>query len=174
MSGGENSFSSMQIVEHAQARFRLDLRPQLLALRLVNAHSKAGLRDMQDRLAAAAHQKHESRGDRHAAGAIPGDAIASLGGRMEMFGGGDSLLEGRRIFDLVLFEQVCARREQFDRAIDWNAELLAAPRPHRPNRRVEVERREAGGLDMLVERDDQLLLHRLAEPGRVDCDDVVF
>ena len=57
-------------------------------------------------LAAAAHQKHESRGDRHAAGAIPGDAKASLGGRMEMFGGGDSLFEGRRIFDLVFFEQV--------------------------------------------------------------------
>ena len=125
-------------------------------------------------LAAAAHQKHEGRGDRHAAPAVPGDAVAPLGGRVEMLGGGDRLLEGRRIFDLVLLEQVRARREQFDRAIDRDAELLAAPRPHRPDGGVEVERGEAGGLDMVVERDDELLLHRLAEPGRVDRDDVVF
>src|ERR1700722_4218179 len=139
-----------------------------------NADPHAGLRNMQDTLAAAAHQKHESRGDRHATPAIPGDAIASLRGRMEMFGGGDRLLEGRRIFDLILVKQVCTRREQFDRAIDWNAKLLATPRSHRPNGRVEVERGEAGGFDMFVERNDQLLLHRLAEPRRVNRDDVVF
>ena len=45
----------MQIVEHAHARFRLDPWPQLLAPRFVNAYAKAGLRDMQDALAAAAH-----------------------------------------------------------------------------------------------------------------------
>ena len=174
MSGGENSLSLCKIVEHAQTRFGLDLRPQLFAPRLVDAHPEARLRNAQDRLAAAAHQEHEGRGDRHAAAAVPGDAVAPLGGRMEMLGGGDRLLEGRRIFDPVLLEQVHARREQFDRAVDRHAELLAAPRAHRPDGGVEVERGEAGGLDVVVERNDELFLHRLAEPRRIDRDDVVF
>src|SRR6516162_4004773 len=102
----------MQIIEYAQAGVGLYLRPQLVALRLVDTQSKAGLRDSQDRLAAATHQKHEGRRDRHAAPAVPSDAIPVPSGRVEVFSSGDSLFESRRIFDPVLFEQVRPRGEQ--------------------------------------------------------------
>src|SRR5579863_545389 len=63
----------VQIIEYAHARVGLNLRPQLFALRLIDAQTKASLRDSQDGFAATTHQKHEGRGDRHAAPAVPRD-----------------------------------------------------------------------------------------------------
>ena len=91
-----------------------------------------------------------------------------------MLGGCNRPFEGRRVVDPVLFEQVLSDREKLDGAVDRNPELLAAPRPHRPDGGVKIERRKRCGLDVTVERDDEALLHRLAEPGGVDGDDVVL
>src|SRR5665213_3894389 len=50
---------------------------------------------------------------------------------------------------------------------------MIAPASHRPDRWVEVLWRDRGFLDELIERSEEILLHHLADPRRIDRNDVV-
>src|SRR5579872_3150399 len=152
----------MQIIENAQPRIRLDLRTELIAARMIDAHAESGLGNMQYRFAAASHQEHECRRNRHPARAIPSDAILTFRWRVEVFGRRDRFSEGRGVFNLFPFEKVASRRQQFDRAVDWNSVLLPSPGPHGPNRGMKVERRDCCRLYVRIERNDEAFIDRFA------------
>src|SRR5215475_489453 len=93
----------------------------------------------QDRLAAASHQEHKRGGDRHSPSAVPRNAVALLGGRVEMLRRRNRLLKGSRIFVPILFEQILTYRQKLNGAVDRDTEMLTNPGTHRPNGRMKVE-----------------------------------
>lgn len=67
-----------------------------------------------------------------------------------MFCRGYRFVEGGRKFDAVAGEEIGARGEQLDGAVDRHTILLAAPGSHRPDRGMEVERGEIEEFSMNV------------------------
>jgi hypothetical protein len=63
-------------------------------------------------------------------------------------------LERRRTGEAGFLKQIPPRGESLDRAIDWDAVLLAAPLPCRPEIRLEFGGFEAGGADHFAHRPD--------------------
>src|SRR4029079_8626321 len=117
----------MHVVERRTACFRLNERDQVLRFGPLEGEGLPNLAKRDDRASARTHEEHDTVRASHAALTVPDDTETSFGGLVEGAPAVDHLIEGSGVVEPFVGEQILARGENVDRAIDWRAIFRAVP-----------------------------------------------